>query len=338
MPAKKSVKPSRSSQPKGSAGKKLVRQAKEDAPQLIQSRHKSISEALDKLEKFEPASAGWNDLESLCRLWSQHRMIEEEILYPEFRKAGVDEADISEAEIVHDLVSILMGELLDRPDDDTILSPGINVLRQLFSKLIESKEQKSKSLFASAKKGGVDMGILADKVQKWMSDSNTTEEPIDLRPRHVRASSRNEYDHRRFGSDVYSGRERNQPEHRHDDDEGISRNRHAVGYHQHGDYYPDDRARYDNDRQTGIRDKDSRHTGSRSRYRDEDSDHPQSYRSSSDDSEADRGYDDERSRDGGSHSNAEGHFEQSRRSWEERRSSEGDEFRGSPALKRRRNP
>jgi hypothetical protein len=187
MPGKKTAKKSTSATSKTarSSGNGSARHGSKDAIDLLTAQHKAINEVAQKLQKFKSDTAGVKELRNLCRLWTHHRVMEEEMVYPAFRDKGVDEARIDEAGITHDLVAILLADLVRRDPADGLLAPGVKVLLRMISEVIEGKEQR-KGLFSAAKEAGVDMQALGEKLQARLSEEDAEEDgPGDLLPRYL---------------------------------------------------------------------------------------------------------------------------------------------------------
>lgn len=187
MPARKSKPAAKPGRPRGAKTKGTQKGMSPDALQLLVTEHKAINDACRKLDGFEPGEQGAQDLETLGRLWSQHSRLEAGVIYPAFARAGVDEAMIAEAEIGHDLVAILMADLLERPADDPHLAPGVKVLMRLISQVIEGKKQKKGGLFAAAKQASVDIAELGSRLKEAIPEQEgETSQPIELDVREIR--------------------------------------------------------------------------------------------------------------------------------------------------------
>jgi hypothetical protein len=250
-----------------------------------------MTETVQKMGEFDASEEKLKALRMLFDAWVQHMELDQDIVFPSFREAGVDLVSLSEAAIEYDLAAFLLSDLQQRPSDDEMFVAGVNVLLRMLPRLIELEETPTNGLFAKARKTGVDLKELGKTLQSRMpgTEHHAEDERKAPSPRHLRSAgttyrpkeieqmrgNERERDERgRFVEDDdrrgYRGSESRGSQRRDDDDDGRGRGwygdsrGHAEaayrGWEERRDYRPSDRD--DDDRRSGSR--------SRSNYDDDD--------------------------------------------------------------------
>ncbi|MDX2158302.1 MAG: hypothetical protein SFW09_17520 [Hyphomicrobiaceae bacterium] len=278
------------------------REHPDDAVELLSAQQERVRSAAEALVNASDDKARRTALEQLATLWTHYSDLEHEVAFKAYSEAGVDEQVLAEATIGHDLVAILMGNLLGRPPGDPAMRAGVAVLGRLLEWRSDDTE-KTTTLQAAATEAGVDMKALGKRLRDTISsiEHDDAEQSAVPYPRLLRVA-------RATGTSMEErirtrGRERDQHSRyiAQDDD------RRAMRSRQDGD---DERGRSSWSRGASARGRDD-YGG----FTDEDEDRSYSSRSRRDDEE-DRGR-----RSGGWFGDREGHSRAAGRSWDERRSS-----------------
>jgi hypothetical protein len=149
---------------------------------VLKAHYEKVVEAAGKLEKAKSGQSRRETLEHVCALWSRHVAAEHEIVIPAMREAGVEAQILDEAVLDHDLVAVLLGDMLRRSPHDPVLAAGACVLSRQLAKLAEHWEDADKGLVGRAKEAGVDMDAMKRRLSKSLSngedEDQDTERPM----------------------------------------------------------------------------------------------------------------------------------------------------------------
>lgn len=133
-----------------------------DAIALLKADHRKVSELFAQFEKASASKRRRELAEQICLELTVHTQIEEEIFYPACEGA-VEEALIKEAYVEHDGAKVLIGELLAGAPDDDFYDAKVKVLSEEIKHHVKEEEQRD-GIFAQAKKAGVDMMELGERL------------------------------------------------------------------------------------------------------------------------------------------------------------------------------
>ncbi|TXH35907.1 MAG: hemerythrin [Rhodospirillaceae bacterium] len=297
--------------------------ASQDAITLLKADHRKVENLFTQYESAPNDEQKRKIAKQICTELTVHTILEEEIFYPACRRQDVDEEMLDEAQIEHDTAKILISELQNAAPGSEMYDAKVKVLAEYIKHHVGEEEDGSDGIFANARKTGVDMKALGQRIamrkQELMAEAEADElDPqvphtlhLDVLAQH---RSNQEYDTMARYSN-YRPRDEMGRFTDEDDDRGSR-------YSSRGrDYDDDDRGRgrgWYGDSEGHSMAARSR-SGSRysSRREDEDDDYGRGSR--------DRGQ-------GGWFGDPRGHSMASRRGWEERGSSrygEDDDYRGS---------
>ena len=294
-----------------------------DAMEMLKADHRAVEQLFAKYEASEDENEKQTLSKQICNELIIHATIEEEVFYPACRREIDDDDLMDEAEVEHDVAKVLIGELMSAAVEDEHYDAKMKVLSESIKHHVNEEEKKSDSIFAQAKKSGLDASELGKQMNEMKTRLKARAEASGLRPPQTRTFDRQK---ERFSSnrEDFSMRQR-MPERddqgrfmSDDDDDRGGRSRSSRG---RSDYDDDDdrdrRSTYGRGSSRSSRDYDDDRRGS-------------SYRRS------DRDYSDDRGQ-GGWFGDFEGHSEAARRGWENRedeRSSRGRDDRGYSSRRR----
>jgi len=308
-----------------------------DAIQFLKQQHATIRELISACEAAEESDKS-QSAQELLKAWSNHSLLEEEIVVPEAEQAGLDQAVLGRLQVERDLSKVLAAEVMYGDDQDQFYQATLAVLTKLMTDIIAEEEKPRSGVLALIKNAGLDLNELGSRLQQEAEELEAEGDDFDLpapkalRVIRSRQSGYGQQDERRGGNgDRGYGRSRyDEDDDRRgggrmpdrdqygrfmseddEDDRQYSRSRSSSGR----DYEDDDRRRSGRSREMPERDE-------YGRFMNDDDDRGGRSRSSrgrddNDDGRYSRGRGSERGQ-GGWFGDSEGHSEAARRGWEER--------------------
>ena len=133
-----------------------------DAIALLKADHRKVEDLFAKFEKASGSKTKQEIALQICMELTVHAQIEEEIFYPACEGA-VEEDLLKEAYVEHDGAKVLIGELLAGAPDDDFYDAKVKVLSEEIKHHVKEEEQRD-GIFAQAKKAGVDMMELGERL------------------------------------------------------------------------------------------------------------------------------------------------------------------------------
>jgi len=133
-----------------------------DAIALLKADHRKVEDLFETYENSKSKSAKVKLAQQICMELTVHATIEEEIFYPAV-KGQVEDDMLDEAYVEHDGAKVLIGELLAGAPDDDFYDAKVKVLSEEIKHHVKEEEQRD-GIFAQAKKAGVDMMELGERL------------------------------------------------------------------------------------------------------------------------------------------------------------------------------
>jgi hypothetical protein len=124
--------------------------------------HRKVEDLFETYENSKSKSAKAKLAQQICMELTVHATIEEEIFYPAV-KGQVEDDILDEAYVEHDGAKVLIGELLAGAPDDDFYDAKVKVLSEEIKHHVKEEEQRD-GIFAQAKKAGVDMMELGERL------------------------------------------------------------------------------------------------------------------------------------------------------------------------------
>jgi hypothetical protein len=143
----------------------MPRPAKMDAVALLKADHRKVEELFESFEKAHDADRKEKLVKQICTELSVHTLIEEEIFYPACT-GQVEEDKVDEAYVEHDGAKVLISELLKSDAGNEFYNAKLKVLSELIKHHVKEEEQRSEGLFAQARKAGLDMEDLGERLMR----------------------------------------------------------------------------------------------------------------------------------------------------------------------------
>ena len=138
---------------------------RQDAIALLKQDHRTVEELFAKFEKASGEGRKQKLAEEICLELSIHAMIEEEIFYPAC-EGKVDEDLLKEAFVEHDGAKVLIAQIQDGDgESDDFFDAKVKVLQEQIEHHVEEEEKRMEGMFSQARKAGLDMDALGDRLR-----------------------------------------------------------------------------------------------------------------------------------------------------------------------------
>ena len=127
-----------------------------DAVALLKADHRTVK---DWFEEFESARKAARKLElasRICRALRIHMTIEEEIFYPAFLAATMDDDMNDEAEVEHDGAKNLISKIEKSSPAEELYDAQVHVLSEMIKHHVKEEEQPG-GMFAEARQSNMDL-------------------------------------------------------------------------------------------------------------------------------------------------------------------------------------
>lgn len=134
-----------------------------NATQLLAADHRKVEELFESYEKARGEDRKRKLAQQICLELKIHAQIEEEIFYPAV-KGAVDEELLNEAYVEHDGAKVLIQEIEAGGPDEAFYDAKVKVLSEQIEHHVYEEERMNDSMFAQARKAGVDMDALGEQL------------------------------------------------------------------------------------------------------------------------------------------------------------------------------
>jgi hypothetical protein len=137
-----------------------------DAVALLKTDHRKVEDLFAKFEKARHAARKQALVQEICTELSIHATLEEEIFYPACKDQIKDEDLLEEAYVEHDGAKVLIAELVESAPDAEFYDAKVTVLSELIKHHVKEEEKAAEGIFAEARKAGLDMAALGQRLQE----------------------------------------------------------------------------------------------------------------------------------------------------------------------------
>lgn len=135
-----------------------------DAIALLKADHDKVSGLFETFEKARGADRKADLVKQICTELTVHTIIEEEIFYPAC-KGQVEQDLLDESYVEHDGAKVLIAELESSAPDEDFYDAKVKVLSEEIEHHVKEEERPGDGLFAQARKAGIDMDALGDRLR-----------------------------------------------------------------------------------------------------------------------------------------------------------------------------
>lgn len=139
---------------------------KMDAIALLKQDHRKVEDLFEQFEKAREEGRKEKLVKQICTELSIHTMIEEEIFYPACAAQVKDEDLLDESYVEHDGAKVLVAELIKSDPGNEFYDAKVSVLSEMIKHHVKEEEKRGEGLFAEAKKAGLDMEALGERLMQ----------------------------------------------------------------------------------------------------------------------------------------------------------------------------
>jgi len=136
----------------------------QDAIALLKADHRAVEALFEKYEGAKGDGAKQRIALEICLELTVHAQIEEEIFYPAC-EGKIEEDLIKEAYVEHDGAKVLIAEIEAGAPDDEFYDAKVKVLSEQIEHHVEEEERRMDGMFSQARKAGLDMDALGDRLR-----------------------------------------------------------------------------------------------------------------------------------------------------------------------------
>jgi hypothetical protein len=134
-----------------------------DAVALLKADHRKVEDLFAKFEAASGEGKKQSIAMQICMELTIHTKIEEDVFYPACEGA-VEEDLLNEAHVEHDAAKLLIAEIEAGVPNDTFYDAKVKVLSEEIKHHVQEEEQRVEGMFAQARKAGLDMDALGEKM------------------------------------------------------------------------------------------------------------------------------------------------------------------------------
>ena len=136
---------------------------KQDAIALLKADHRKVEGLFSKFERAKDSRRKKALAGEICTELTVHTIIEEEIFYPACKEVAEEDLRL-EAYVEHDGAKVLIAELEGGDPSDEFYDAKVKVLSEQIKHHVKEEEKPGKGLFAQARKGGLDLDALGERM------------------------------------------------------------------------------------------------------------------------------------------------------------------------------
>jgi ribonuclease HII len=143
----------------------MAQQSFPDAIALLKADHKKVLDLFEQFRHTRSSDRKQALAHQICNELKIHTLIEEEIFYPALR-GEADDDTLDEAQIEHDSAKVLVNDLEESEPGDEYYDAKVSVLCEEIKHHVKEEEKPSDGTFAQARKSGIDLKELRDRLMQ----------------------------------------------------------------------------------------------------------------------------------------------------------------------------
>ena len=133
------------------------------AIELLEEDHREVEAYFEEFEELTDEDEKGELAQNICMALTVHTQIEEEIFYPQARKATKDEDLLDEAIVEHAGAKQLIAEIQEMEPGEDLFDAKVTVLGEMIKHHVEEEEQE---LFPEVKDSGMDLEVIGAQMAK----------------------------------------------------------------------------------------------------------------------------------------------------------------------------
>ena len=135
-----------------------------DAIRMLKDEHREVEQWFKDFEKTTSGPRKQKLAKQICLALRVHTQVEEEILYPACREAGIEEDMMDEADVEHDTAKKLIAQIEAGKAGDDHWDAKVKVLGEMIKHHVREEEQIG-GVFWKAKRADIDLDELGVEMQ-----------------------------------------------------------------------------------------------------------------------------------------------------------------------------
>jgi len=156
-----------------------------DAIALLKADHRKVEELFAAYENAKGSDRKQKLVQQIATELTVHTIIEEEIFYPAC-KGAIEQDLLEEAYVEHDGAKVLIAELLGSEPSEEFYDAKVKVLSEMIEHHVEEEEMRVEGMFSQARKAGLDMDALGDRMKARKAEAMAEFESNGLPPPETR--------------------------------------------------------------------------------------------------------------------------------------------------------
>lgn len=128
---------------------------------LLEADHKVVNALFKKYEKLSQNKEKKDIVTKICHELSLHAQVEEEIFYPQFKKALHDSELIPEATVEHATLKDLIAQVEGKEPDGEMFDAKIKVMSEYVKHHVKEEEDE---IFPKAKKSSLNLEKIGSEI------------------------------------------------------------------------------------------------------------------------------------------------------------------------------
>lgn len=153
---------SKSPKAKAAAKKAAPRKSKDDAVAFLEAQHREVEGWFEQFEKTNSDAKKLDLFNKINIALKAHTQVEEEIFYPDARRAINDEDLLDEAVVEHQAAKQLMAEIEVMKPGDDLYDAKVKVLSEEIEHHVKEEEEE---LFPKCRKSDMDLMALGEQMK-----------------------------------------------------------------------------------------------------------------------------------------------------------------------------
>ncbi len=134
-----------------------------DAVALLKADHRKVEGLFAQFEAAKGDGKKQGLAMQICMELTVHTKIEEDVFYPAC-EGKAEEDLLKEAYVEHDGAKVLIAEIEAGSPDDEFYEAKVKVLSEQIEHHVEEEEKRVEGMFAQARKAGLDMDALGERM------------------------------------------------------------------------------------------------------------------------------------------------------------------------------
>jgi hemerythrin superfamily protein len=166
MPTNAKTKAKKSADRKTNGNASMLAKPRVDAMsaiELLEHDHREVEAYFEEFEDLEDEAAKSELAQKICMALTVHMQIEEEIFYPQARKATKDDDLLDEAVVEHAGAKNLIAEIEEMKPGEDLFDAKVKVLGEMIQHHVEEEEQE---LFPEVEGSGIDFEAVGAEMAK----------------------------------------------------------------------------------------------------------------------------------------------------------------------------